>query len=181
MESFVDLIDGADEVMKGFGSAVLQLKDGKLGYLYNTLFYPIREALNEYRQQQYVITREYTDLVAALDFGNKESKITAYEFDQVSEDSAAYTFGTDSDGLGKVELLGAMLHTGNKSNLKKLLLGRGWGSLNEDGSLNRTHWDAFEKRMQDEGYLTKNDYEFVQAVWDLNQKMLQTIAKYIEN
>jgi len=172
MESFTDLMDGADEVVKGVGSAVLQLKGGKLGAFYNTLYYPIKQALNEYRQQQVVITKEYTDLVAALDFGNKESKITAYEFDEVSEDSAAYTFGTDSDGLGKVELLGAMLHTGNKSNLKKLLLGRGWGSLNEDGTLNTTHWDNFVQRMKDEGILTQSDYVFLQAVWDLNQKML---------
>ena len=172
MESFTDLMDGADEVVKGVGSAVLQLKGGKLGAFYNTLYYPIKQALNEYRQQQVVITKEYTDLVAALDFGNKESKITAYEFDEVSDDSAAYTFGTDSDGLGKVELLGAMLHTGNKSNLKKLLLGRGWGSLNEDGTLNTTHWDNFVQRMKDEGILTQSDYVFLQAVWDLNQKML---------
>ena len=177
MESFVDLIDGADEVMKGFGSAVLQLKDGKLGYLYNTLFYPIKEALNEYRQQQYVITREYTELVAALDFGSKETKITAFEFNEVSEESTPYTFGTDSDGIGKVELLGAMLHTGNDSNLKKLLLGRGWGSLNEDGTLNRTHWDNFVQRMKDEGFLTKTDYIFMQAVWDLNQKMLPLLQQ----
>jgi hypothetical protein len=172
MESFTDLMDGADEVVKGLGSAVLQLKGGKLGKFYNTLYYPIKEALNEYRQQQVVITKEYTDLVAALDFGNKESKITAYEFDEVGNDSDAYTFGTDSDGIGKVELLGAMLHTGNDSNLKKLLLGRGWGSLNEDGTLNRTHWDNFVQRMKDEGILTQSDYVFLQAVWDLNQKML---------
>ena len=172
MESFTDLMDGADEIVKGIGSAVLQLKGGKLGAFYNTLFYPIKEALNEYRQQQLVITKEYTDLVAALEFGNKESKITAYEFDEVSDDSDAYTFGTDSDGIGKVELLGAMLHTGNDSNLKKLLLGRGWGTLNEDGTLNRTHWDNFVQRMKDEGILTATDYIFMQAVWDLNQKML---------
>ena len=44
MESFVDLMDGADEVLKGIGSAVLQLKDGKFGAFYNTLYYPIQLA-----------------------------------------------------------------------------------------------------------------------------------------
>jgi len=177
MESFVDLIDGADEVLEGLGSAVLQLKDGKFGVFYNTLFYPVKEALNEYREQQYVITREYTELVAALDLKSKESKITAFEFNEVSEDSKPYTFGSDSNGIGKVELLGAMLHTGNDSNLKKLLLGRGWGSLNEDGSLNTTHWDNFVQRMKDEGFLTGSDYIFMQAVWDLNQKMLPLLQR----
>ena len=165
------VVDGADEVMKGFGSAVLQLKDGKLGYLYNTLFYPIKEALNEYREQQYVITREYTELVAALDFGSKETKITAFEFNEVSEESTPYTFGTDSDGIGKVELLGAMLHTGNESNLRKLLLGRKWGELNDDGTLNKTRWTTFVERMENEGYLTKQDYDFIQDVWDLTAEM----------
>ena len=177
MESFVDLIDGADEVLEGLGSAVLQLKDGKFGVFYNTLFYPVKEALNEYREQQYVITREYTELVAALDLSSKESKITAFEFNEVSDDSTPYTFGSDSNGIGKVELLGAMLHTGNDSNLKKLLLGRGWGSLNEDGSLNTTHWDNFVQRMKDEGFLTGSDYIFMQAVWDLNQKMLPLLQR----
>ena len=69
------------------------------------------------------------------------------------------------------------MHTGNESNLKKLLLGRGWGKLNEDGTLDRSHWDTFEKRMQDEGLLTKNDYDFVQAVWDLNEKMLPILQR----
>ena len=146
----------------------------KLGAFYNTLFYPIKEALNEYRQQQLIITKEYTDLVAELDFGNKESKITAYEFDEVSDDSDAYTFGTDSDGLGKVELLGAMLHTGNDSNLKKLLLGRGWGTLNEDGTLNSTHWDNFVQRMKDEGILTANDYIFMSSSMGFKSKDVAT-------
>ena len=68
------------------------------------------------------------------------------------------TFGSESNGRGKVELLGAMLHTGNDSNKKKLLLGRRWGKLNEDGSLDTTHWDAFVKRMIDEGIFRIQKY-----------------------
>jgi len=175
MESFVDDLDGADEIKPGFGSAVLQLKSGKLGDFYNTLFYPVKEALNQYREQQLIFTKEYTELVRKLNFD--QGKITAYEFDAVSEDSVPYTFGIDADGRGKVELLGAMLHTGNNSNLKKLLLGRGWGSLNEDGTLNTTHWDAFVDRIKREGYLTKTDYDFLQAVWDLNERMKPLLQK----
>ena len=175
MESWVDSMDGASGIQGGLGSAVLELKGGKLGDFYNTLWFPMRTALDEYRKQQTIFTKQYSELVASVDFGNAE--ITANEFAFVGENSQAYTFGSESNGRGKVELLGALLHTGNDSNLKKLLLGRGWGKLNEDGTLDRSHWDTFEKRMQDEGFLTKNDYDFVQAVWDLNQKMLPILQR----
>ena len=175
MESWVDSMDGATKIKKGKGSAVLELEGGKLGDFYNTLWFPMKTALDEYRDQQTIFTKQYSDLVASVDFGNAE--ITANEFAFVSENSQAYTFGSESNGRGKVELLGAMLHTGNESNLKKLLLGRGWGKLNEDGSLDRSYWDTFEKRMQDEGYLTKDDYDFLQAVWDLNEKMLPILQR----
>ena len=175
MESWVDSMDGATGIKEGLGSAVLELKGGKLGDFYNTLWFPMKSALDEYRVQQTIFTKQYSELVASVDFGNAE--ITANEFAFVGENSQAYTFGSESNGRGKVELLGAMLHTGNESNLKKLLLGRGWGKLNEDGSLDRSHWDTFEKRMQDEGLLTKDDYDFIQAVWDLNEKMLPILQR----
>ena len=45
----------------------------------------------------------------------------------------------ESNGdFGKVELLGAMLHTGNTAIKRNYYLGRKWGKLNEDGSLNTT-------------------------------------------
>ena len=135
----------------------------------------MKSALDEYRVQQKIFTKQYSDLVGSVDFGNKE--ITANEFELVSEESEAYTFGSESNGRGKVELLGAMLHTGNDSNLKKLLLGRKWGKLNEDGTLDSSNWKAFEKRMQDEGILTGQDYKFLQAVWDLNEQMLPLLQK----
>ena len=177
MESWVDEMDGASSVKEGVGSAVLELEGGKLGDFYNTLWFPMRSALDEYRIQQTIFTKQYSDLVASIDFGNTE--ITANEFGMVddTDETRPYTFGSASSGRGRVELLGALLHTGNASNKRKLLLGRKWGKLNEDGSLDSTHWDAFEKRMQEEGHLTKDDYDFVQAVWDLNEKMLPLLQR----
>ena len=61
-----------------------------------------------------------------------------------------------------------MLHTGNKSNLEKLIVGRGWGEFRDDGSLDTRKWDTFVERMINEGYLTLKDFEFLQSVWDLN-------------
>lgn len=72
---------------------------------------------------------------------------------------------------GKPELLAAISHSGNNSNLEKLLLGRQWGVKNSDGSLDRSAWDAMITRMQREGILTKKDYDFVQSIWDLNDTL----------
>ena len=162
MEHWVDGMDGAEQVKKGgVGTSVLELKGGKLGKFYNTLWFPMKDALTKYREQQLIFTKQYSDLISQVDFGN----------DSIFSGELNYDFGTESNARGKVELLGAMLHTGNKSNLRKLLLGRKWGELNEDGSLNTTRWDAFVTRMIEEGHLTKNDYDFLQSVWDLNEKM----------
>lgn len=67
----------------------------------------------------------------------------------------------------KAHLLGAMLHRGNESNLQKLLRGYKWGGLTPDGELDTTKWDQFEAWAQQEGILTKADYDFLQSVWDL--------------
>ena len=174
-EPWADMMDGASNIKEGTGSAVLELEGGKLGDFYNFLWYPMKSTLDQYRQAQTIFTKQYSDLVNSVDFGNET--IVANEFAMVQESSKAYKFGSQSNGRGKVELLGAMLHTGNDSNFTKLLLGRGWGKLNEDGSLDRTQWDAFETRMKNEGILTKNDYDFIQAVWDLNEKMLPLLQK----
>ena len=127
---------------------------------------PMSEATNKYRSQRNDFVKRYVDLVSKLDL--KVEKIQSTELN--------YTFGSANGGIGKAELLGAMLHTGNSSNLRKLILGgRGanspWGSLNQDGSLNTASWDAFVKRMIDEKVLTKADFDFLQAVWDLNEEM----------
>lgn len=71
----------------------------------------------------------------------------------------------------KAHLLGAMLHTGNESNLKKLLVGNQWGTIDENGNLDSSAWDAEILRYQREGILTKEDYEFLQSYWDLMEEL----------
>lgn len=88
----------------------------------------------------------------------------------------------------KAEVLGAMLHIGNDSNKKKLLIGRGWGTLNEDGTLNDSKWNEFTDRMFKEGVITKKDMDYIQALWDmmeslkpLSQKAYKKIYGYFFN
>ena len=127
---------------------------------------PVREGIVKYRTERTKYVKRYVELVSKLDL--QKLKISSTEL--------GYTFGSANGGLGKAELLGALFHTGNISNYRKLLLGgRGanaaWGIEREDGTLDTSRWDAFITRMIDEGILTKADFDFVQAVWDLNEEM----------
>ena len=51
------------------------------------------------------------------------------------------------------------------------------GSLNEDGTLNTTHWDNFVQRMKDEGILTQSDYVFLLSSMGFKSKNVATIAE----
>ena len=91
-----------------------------------------------------------------------------------------YTFTT------KAELIGALLHTGNQSNKNKMLLGgRGedhpWATMRElpDGTtyVDTTNWDAFVNRCIDQGIITKEDMDAVQAIWDLTESTKEVAQK----
>jgi len=122
---------------------------------------PIKDALNQYRETRNVYVKRYVELLEKLDL--PVQKIEAPELN--------YTFGEDNGGIGKAEVLGALLHSGNESNLRKLLLGRGWGRQLEGGGVDTSRWDAFLDRMIAERKITKEDMDFVQAVWDLNEEL----------
>lgn len=80
----------------------------------------------------------------------------------------------------KGELLGFLSHTGNKegpsSNYWKLIRGgRGresaWGGMREDGTLDDSKVRTMIARMQEDGTLTKADYDYVQGLWDLFEEL----------
>ena len=166
VEHWADGMDGAD--IQGSG-AVLDRAGLEAGAFTKYIWRPVKNSLNEYRTAQIKFTKKYAEMLEQVDFGN--DVIVANEFD------TPYSFGKQHNGRGKAELLGAMLHTGNKSNLRKLLLGRGWGKLREDGTLDTRQWDVFVKRMEDSNILTKKDYDFLQDVWNLNKEMLPLLQK----
>ena len=168
IEHWCDGMDGATKTGKGLiGSVVLERDEVRAGAFTRYIWRPVKDALNQYRIERTNYTKRYSEMIAKLDM--PKGKIVSGEF--------GYTFGNANGDFGKAELLGAMLHTGNTSNLRKLLLGRGWATLNEDGSINTTAWDTFVARMINEGVLTKEDYTFLQEVWDLNEQMKPLIQK----
>lgn len=148
------------------------VKDGSeaMGPFRRYIWQPIREAADRYRADKAKYLAQYRALLESVDVG--QGRIDAPEL--------GYTFGFSRGGSGKAEILHAVLHTGNASNLRKLLLGgqarsvnraTPWATERADGTLDTTKWDGFVKRMIDTGVLTKADFDFAQGVWDLLEGM----------
>lgn len=116
---------------------------------------PISDAVTRYRAAKAEHVGAFLQLLKQIEPTLKPGKIAAPELGTHFADRSA--------------LLHALLHTGNESNKRKLLLGYGWAT-DTDGVLDTTRWDAFLARMHGEGRITKADWDFVQATWDLLEK-----------
>lgn len=120
---------------------------GFLNYIYR----PIKQGAEAYRKQTNEFKQGFKALLEPIQQDFDRPKIHSPELN--------YTFTFN-------ELLHAMLHSGNESNLRKLLIGRGWGEDTPDG-LNTARWEAFINRMQEEGIIQERHWQFAQGVWDL--------------
>lgn len=114
---------------------------------------PVSKAVTTYRLEKQKVLQTYKNLL--------EGHVAKFEVKEIVSSELGHTF------RNKAELLMAVLHSGNESNLSKLLRGRGWGEKDADGVLDTSRWDVFIARMQREGVLTKEDYDFAQSIWDL--------------
>jgi hypothetical protein len=118
---------------------------------------PVTDAITAYRTKRNEMVGKYRDLLKQIEPTMSYRPIYAPELGP-----AGFTFNA-----GKAELLHALLHSGNDSNLKKMLVGRNWGTVDENGNFDRSRWDAFVARAFRENILTKVDMDFAQGVWDL--------------
>jgi hypothetical protein len=120
---------------------------------------PILAAVYAYREDKAARLKALVEIIEPRKKDLFGKKIPAGELN--------YTFAN------KGELLHAILHSGNESNFRKLLLGgRGkgfaWGDVNKKtGALDTSRWDNMIRRMVQEGVLTKADYDTAQQIWDL--------------
>jgi len=152
MESWVDAKDGGDFA----------------GVFRTYLYSAVRDGVDKYRTEKNRVLKKY---IAEL---QKKDTLGHFSKAKIAAHELGYSFGSEN-GNGKQELLGAMLHVGNDSNKRKLLLGRGWGKLveNPDGTrtLDSTQWDNFMRRMFSENVITKADMDFLQFTWDLMESI----------
>jgi len=146
---------GMGAALKRVEHWTVEMDRGDSGPFHNFILRPIYNAVTQYKTEKKPVIEKLREIFSRLNsdvFADK--KIPANEI--------GYTF------KNKGELLHAILHTGNESNLQKLLIGRGWAdNNNEQRALDRSMWDAFLDRMHTEGVLTQADYIFAQEVWDL--------------
>jgi GNAT superfamily N-acetyltransferase len=149
LRSFVGLLASLRRVE----SWARSMDGGVVGPFTKYVFRPISEAADRYRADRNRLITKFRELFVAIEPTMGGKKIAAPEL--------AYTF------KNKAELLHAILHTGNTSNKRKLLLGRQWGAERPDGTLDDSSWQKFIARMAQDGTLTKADFDFAQGVWDL--------------
>lgn len=147
------MLEGAAASLRRVESWARMMDKGVAGPFTKFLWRPISQAATRYRQDQTKYILKFRELFAPIEKALTDARVAAPEL--------GYTF------RNKAELLHAILHTGNASNLRKLLLGYRWAQDRADGTLDTSRWDAFLARMAHEGTLTVKDYQFAQTVWDL--------------
>lgn len=138
---------------------------------------------------------------ASIDLSNPDKPLTSSLFDPIKDISLVYRgeklkylnkFKENLQGIkqglnerqgpflaseinwsfnNKAEIIAAMLHSGNESNLSKLVGGYEWGAVLEDGTVDTSQFTAFLNRMAQEGVITKADWDFVQSTWDLLEEI----------
>jgi GGDEF domain-containing protein len=136
---------------------------GRSGEFRNLIYQPLSDAKSEYDSIRGSYHKRYNALAEKIRNTMTHKEIKAPEFNFAFKNKAA--------------LLGAIRHIGNSSNKKKLLVGRGWGTLDADGNLDSSKWDQFLDRMFREGVITEADMDFIQAVWDLNEELKPAAQK----
>jgi hypothetical protein len=156
---------GARAMLRRVEHWVDSMDDGDPNGAFRTLVWqPISEAADTYRDMRVQYLKKYEALAKTVPEGTfKSGKIEAPEINFEFKDIT--------------RLVGAMMHTGNQSNLQKLLVGREWGAFDSEGNLDSRKWDQFVKRMQEEGVLTKAHMDFIQGVWDLMEEMKPAAQK----
>tara|TARA_R110002012_G_scaffold315751_1_gene529968 strand:- start:3186 stop:12053 length:8868 start_codon:yes stop_codon:yes gene_type:complete len=161
---------GGSRTMKSYITRVelwaRAMDGGDAGPLQKYLVDPVMAAVTRYDTGRLPVLKGLMDRIISTDETyNKPVHIEAPELD-------GYTFRT------KGELLHFILHMGNASNRRKLLLGAAdlsqvggkkfkWtDSIAKDDSVDTSRANAFLNRMFDEGVITKQDMDLAQTIWD---------------
>ena len=80
-------------------------------------------------------------------------------------------------GAGKLDILGALLHAGNESNLERLLLGFGWVTRDENGEIDTSRWWEQVRQWEQAGIIKAEDWAFAQGVWNIYENELLPVTQ----
>ncbi len=134
------------------------MDEGKDGSFTKYLWQPISKAATEYRLAR---SKWMKDLNTILndhkDILRKPGKISVPEMVKNVDGQRVPMVFND-----KQELIGFLLHTGNMSNLEKLLGGYG---------IDQTQYEVAIQQMQRDGRITKEDMRLVQKLWDFAEDL----------
>jgi len=129
----------------------------------------MRDAVDSYESARKVYIKKIEDAVSPIRDVFEKKSIHSKELD--------YTF----ESVG--EILGAIQHTGNRSNFQKLLRGNDWGDFVRDEKgktvydaegnpvLDTSKWDKFIDRMHAEKIIRKEHYDALQKIWDTHEEL----------
>ena len=152
------------------------------GMLSQVLFTPIRQAED-------LVELKYADIAAKLVALLKPVR------DNVGKASAlheAITSGVDQEGKpllvdengdafvfggGLLDILGALLHAGNASNLERLLLGFKWATRDEDGQVDTSRWWEQVRQWEQAGVIGSKEWAFAQGVWNVYEQELLPVTQ----
>ena len=180
-EKTIRIIMGWASSLKRVENWARAMDDGKQGAYTKFIVRPVMDALDAYRSDKNDKLSKLLSIINERRDTLTGKAISAPELN-------GYTF------TNKAALIHAILHTGNPSNMAKLLLGRGWtsGYINQQqaqtprgkprfrrdgspvmtkGDLDTSRWDAFLDRMVKEGTVTADDIKMVNAIWKLNEEI----------
>lgn len=139
---------------------VRDMDQGNTGIFHDVFWNPVKDGINAYRDERKVYMKKMLELVGPVKNELHGDPIEAPELISTVT-GERYVFED------KGELLGMIMHMGNDSNYYKLLKGMGWVREDADGNMDDSAFRAFISRMEQEGVLTKADYDLRQNLWNL--------------
>lgn len=158
-QKFLKVWDGTKAWLRSMEQWAVAI-DGKRGAWWDLVYNPVKAGLNEYSVHRNRLVNQYATWLSELDIDHDAIK--------------SHELGKEFKGMA--EVLGALLHVGNMSNYRKLLLGRQWG-VEVNKQLDDSKWLKFIDRLHSEGKLKKEHWDFVQKVWDMMEGLKPDLQK----
>lgn len=137
------------------------------GFFHDIFTDPINKAFGRRQDMLLEHVEPVIDIFENFSDGVKTKLSREFYFDELP--------GADKSFYGETILMMA-LNTGNKQNLAKLIIGEGWGSRDDPGSL--TTDNPFLQRVLET--MTKEEWDAVQNIWDRMEALYPALKETYE-